>query len=491
MSLWEEIINTAIIGTDKKQINTSVMPTDLANALEQAKHLSTDKETQFLNSAAILYNYRRASFLPATQVGSVLNECENEQQAYCSLSAAGALQATIDDENRSLLFYWLTKCHEKNLIVTPEYIPYLFQKAERDEELRDLIILCCGQRGKWMAQFNTAWLFNEEKSTQTIFDHGRLEERKKALTEWRAINPLEARLALEKCWTQEQAATKAELLEALEINLQIEDEVFLKECWKEKSQKVKEVTLKLLKQLPTSFIVNEVWEFVVPLVSYKKSSSMLGLLNKENIELNLEFTIPDSFKSYGISHIDANKIYTEKEFTLSQLIGIVPLSNWENHFNLNADAILSLFEKKEETKKFISSFATAANTFKNVEWAKILYQRFHMLCFSVVKEFDEELQEQIVLADLQYVKDIYQIFGIRKKEWNLKFVMALIEKTSQEPYSYTKAFYKNIIHHLPTTVIEKLDNITVEDQSRNAYWETIKDEIKKMLTIKQQINQSF
>lgn len=491
MKVWEEIINTAIIGTDKKSLNKSLIPTDLLSELEKAEQLSTEKEIQFLNSAAIICNYKRAGFVSTSSEMSSIEECADEDKSYCSSHATGALQAVINEDNNALLIYWLNKCIDKNNIVTPEYIPLLFQKAERDITLKELVITCCGVRGKWIVQFNAVWLFQEEKSLQTIFDHGRLEERKVALKEWRTSSPVEAREALEKSWAQEQAATKAELLGVLEVNLAPNDEGFLKECWKEKSQKVKEVALKLLKQLPDSFIIKEIWEFVQPLVSYKKSASMLGLLNKETVTLNLSFEIPEHFKSYGISYIDANKIYSEKEFTLDQLIGIIPLNYWEEHFNMKADDILAIFNKKEETEKFISSLARAANTFKNTEWAKILYKKYNKLCMEAIHSFERELQEEIVLADLQNFKDIYSILSDKKSEWSIQFSTRLIAKTAQEPYTYTKAFYKNIIHHFPVSLIEKLDQVTVTDTQKMNYWENIKEEIKKMLAIKLQINQSF
>ena len=219
---------------------------------------------------------------------------------------------------------------------------------------------------------------------------------------------------------------------------------------------------------------------------------MLGLLSKETIELNLQFELPEHFKAYGISHLDANKIYSEKEFTLSQLLSFVPPAVWEKHFNMNAAQILELFGKKEETKKFTSSLGMAVNTFKNVEWGLLLYKQYRQLCMSIVKSFDRNLQEEITLASLhENAKRIYDVLPGREQEWSLKFTLALLEKAAQEPYTYTKHYYKQIIHHFPVAVMEKLDHIDVTDPLKKNYWNGISEELKRMLAIKQQIIQSF
>jgi len=489
---WEEIINTSIIGTEKKQVAKQLLPGELATLAGQIESGEGEKEDHFLKIASLVYNYRRAGTLTVKENISSISVCENESLSYCNSKATSSLNAVLGDENNSLLFYWLFHCNKSNLIVQPEFIPQLFEIAEKNKELRTLIAVCSGKRGQWLSGFNPAWNFSSGDTEENIFMHGKPDERKEAFIKWRRNTPAEARDALEKVWKEEQAAVKAELLLLLENNLSKHDEAFLTEALKEKSQKVKEAALKLLKQIPDSVILTDVWNFVKPLLSYKKTATLLGLLSKETIEISLNFEIPEHFKSYGISHIDANKIYSEKEFTLSQMIAMIPPQNWEGHFNMEPAQIIDLFEKKEESKKFISSFAQSANTFKNLNWAIPLYEKRHAVCLDVVKDFSAPLREKVILENInENVKNILHLLPGNEEEWSLKFTLALIEKTSQEPYTYTKNYYKTIIHHFPVSLIDRLDSVTVTDEFKKAYWSTISEEIKKMLSIKQQIIQSF
>lgn len=492
MKVWEEIINTAIIGTDKKTINAASLDIELQTILEQLETKDEDKERVFLNVCAMISNYRKAAFIPASIVVDDIQLCASESFEYCSASAVAALQAILDDDNKSLLNYFLKKCQSLNLIIPPYFLNQLFEKAEKEEQLRTSVVSCFGERGKWMAKFNNDWEFDKTAlNNQDIFDHGALEDRKKVLKAWRVISPSEARVAIEKVWSQEQAAVKLEFLKILEDQLEIEDEPFLKLCLKEKSQKVKDLALYLLKKLPASFIVEEVWNFVKPLVQIEKSSSFLGLINKESLEIKLNFDIPEHFKSYGISHIDADKEFTEKEFTMHQLIEIIPVWYWEEHFKLSPLEMLTLFNKSDQTKKYINALALSCNSYQSLAWALVLYKNFNSLCLSAVKDFDMKTKQEIVLSEKEYLQDIYLILNDEYAEWDLNFALNLIHKTAQEPYIFTKQYYRNLIHHFPVEIMEELNQINHEDINKQSYWVNLREEIKRMLTIKLQIIQSF
>ncbi|PBQ32678.1 hypothetical protein CNR22_13145 [Sphingobacteriaceae bacterium] len=491
IKIWEEILHTAIIGTEKKQVNTAVLPEEFISMVGQLK-LRGDKESQFLALTSLVRGYRKGSFQVSKASVPNLPPCPAEHKSYINSQTLASLQAVLGEENNSLLFWWLLFCTKNNLVVNPEYIPTLMKIAEINTELRDMILACCGKRGEWLATFNSKWNFSKQESISDQFDRGRPEERKKAFTLWRLIAADEAREALIKTWKEEQAATKADFLALLENNLNTADESFLKDVLKEKSQKVKDVALKLLKQLPTSFVVKEIWDFVSPLVTIKKESSMLGLVSKESIHINLSFEIPLQFRSYGISHIDANKLYSEKEFTMSQMMGMIPLFFWEHHFQMKAAQILDLFHKKTNTEKFISSFASAANTFKNVEWALILYTKYKKLCLDVVDQFERPLQEEVALEVWgNQTLDFYTLLPGKEKEWSEQFVLSLLLKTSQDPYRYGRNFYKNIVHHIPVSILSKLDALEQPDFTKKDYHDSIISDLKKMLSIKHLINQSF
>ncbi len=63
MEFWNDIINTAMIGTDKKSVSVSDLPVSLqeAAALIYANN-TIDKEEQFLQIASVSLNYRHRAY---------------------------------------------------------------------------------------------------------------------------------------------------------------------------------------------------------------------------------------------------------------------------------------------------------------------------------------------------------------------------------------------------------------------------------------------
>ena len=60
MEFWDAIINTAMIGTDKKIIGTNELPTEILEAATLVtENDKIDKEEKFLQLAALAFNFRQ------------------------------------------------------------------------------------------------------------------------------------------------------------------------------------------------------------------------------------------------------------------------------------------------------------------------------------------------------------------------------------------------------------------------------------------------
>lgn len=487
---WEEVIHTAIIGTDKKQVSAQALPEEIAAIAERIAQAESEHENQFLATAAVIYNYRRAGSLPAEPEAQPIEACAPETKPYASESAQGALRLVISDFNQSLLYFWLKLCSENGMLAYPEFVPDLFHIAANHVTLRELIIDCTGERGQWMRPFNSSWDFKPAQSYQQLFEYGTTQERILALTEWRKADPAEALEMVRQCWKSENANLRAEMVAALQTGLNSEDNAFLASILTDRSQKVKEAALNLLKQLPDSEIVKAAMDFVDPLISLKKSGSLLGLRSKETLEINLDFELPDTLKSYGISDLNATQNFSEKEYTLDELIALIPPDFWEKKFEMNAAQVLELFSKEKQTKKYISAFAISADAFRNAAWAEILFRDYDRVCYRAAEQFPLDLQETLMLQTLAQSRNLFTM-NDGGREWTLDFAMKVLEITSKEPYSFDKSYYRPIIHQFPVSVIEKIGKITVEEGYRQSHWKGISEEIIKLLTIKNQIIQSF
>ena len=123
MQSWDIIINTALMGTDKKQVGT----TDILPGLEAAaaiiqENQSKDKEEKFLQLASVVFNYRQCGALPGGKE-IIMPLASVEEKLYCNVSAIQVLKDIFSEDSIPLLKFWLQHCYNKQHVGVPEVGP--------------------------------------------------------------------------------------------------------------------------------------------------------------------------------------------------------------------------------------------------------------------------------------------------------------------------------------------------------------------------------
>src|SRR5688572_20509252 len=140
MQIWDQIINTAMLGTDKRTFGASTLPPELASAVVLIQNNTTDKEEQFLQTASLVFNYRQCGVLPLQKEGVTIAKADREEKQYCSPLAMQTLKDILDAESNSLLQFWLQLCKTKARIINPELIPLLLNVGTQQKKLQNLIV---------------------------------------------------------------------------------------------------------------------------------------------------------------------------------------------------------------------------------------------------------------------------------------------------------------------------------------------------------------
>ena len=83
MQTWDQIINTALLGTDKRTLAANELPAELAELAALIQNSTTDKEEQFLQIAALAFNYRQCGVLPLQKEGVTVSKAAMEEKSYC------------------------------------------------------------------------------------------------------------------------------------------------------------------------------------------------------------------------------------------------------------------------------------------------------------------------------------------------------------------------------------------------------------------------
>src|SRR5262249_60317666 len=107
MSLWTEIINTALIGCERKSLSLDGAADRLGGLLAQLDQ--NDREGALLGAAAVVSLYERAGSFPLKDAQPLLEACEPDDAPRCSERAAIHLAVMLRGERQWLLPEWLEK----------------------------------------------------------------------------------------------------------------------------------------------------------------------------------------------------------------------------------------------------------------------------------------------------------------------------------------------------------------------------------------------
>jgi hypothetical protein len=483
MQTWDQIINTALLGTDKRTLAASDLPPELAEVAALAQNNTTDKEEQFLQIAALVFNYRQCGVLPLQKEGVTVSLAAAEEKQYCSLLAIQTLKDILESESNSLLQFWLQLCNEKSRIVTPDLVPALLTIGMQQKKLQNLIVSCCGKRGDWLSRFNPEWNFSTAASNEELWLTGSPEQRKAVLEQLRKEDPATARNWIQQTWAQEDAGTKVEWLMLLAINIGEDDIEFLESLAKEKSKKVKEVALWLLKQIPESPVVQQ----------YQQVLQKTITLGKNGLQIRLPAGLDENlFKTTGLDKLSNNKDFTDEEYIIYQLVQAVPPSFWETRLNSEPDVIIRSMQKDATGKKLLPALVQAVVAFKDQRWATAFMQNSQVFYIDIIPLLPVKEQEFYSIRFMdQFSENIIEHAIKREDTWGIDLTRAIFIKTAKSIYQYNRSFYSRYIHCIPIGIVTELEKCAPGEDYLRSTWANTSEYIATLLNLKKQTIQSF
>lgn len=484
MEIWDQIINTAMLGTDKRTLGASTLPTDLADAAVLIQNNTTDKEEQFLQKASLVFNYRQCGVQPLQKEEVTIVKADAEEKQYCSLVGMQTLKDILDSESNSLLQFWLQLCKSKERIINPELVPLLLHIGTQQKKLQNLIVACCGKRGEWLTRFNPEWNFSTATTDEELWQTGSQEQRKMVLEHIRQVDPVMARNWVMQTWSQEDASTKIEFLLILGINIGSADIEFLESLSKEKSKKLKEIALWLLKQIPGSPIVQQYQRVLQQVVTINPKKSALAIQLPADVDENI-------FKT-GIDKLSNKKEYTDDEFIVLQLMQSVPPSFWETHLQSAPDAIIRSWQKDDTGKKLIPALVQAVVVYKDLRWATAFMQNSQVFYIDIIPLLPVTEQDFYSLKFIdQFADNIIEHAIKREDAWSVGLTTAIFKHTAKSVYQYNRSFYSRYIHCIPVDIVTELEHCTPAEDHLKSTWANTCEYITTLINLKKQTILSF
>lgn len=495
MQSWNQILHTALLGTDKETLDSAALDPELAAAGALTVAAGQDKEDRFLRMASLVLNYRQAGADTPVRENAVLPVCPPEEAAYCSKKANQVLADLFSESNISLIHLWLQLCANKGRLVSPEWLPKLLQLAVTEKGIIEYVARCGGQRGVWLARLNPVWELKGQTTPEEQWQTGSPDQRRQVLTQLRHTDPAQARDWLQQTWATEDANTKADLIRQLVINISESDLSFLESLQTEKSKKVKDEILVLQKKIPASAQVRLATELTLKsLVPPSKGSFISRLLPSAKGSLKAE-ALPAQdqalLKPLGVDLLSNRKELSDDEFILYQLLKFVPLERLESAWQMDTKQLMGLFYEEGPGQKLLPALVLSIVHYGDKERALIMAQHGKSFYLDLLPLLPADLQD--AYSTKYFSSDaasIIQYATRREQPWGSSLALAILKHAAANPYQYNKAFFMKHIRLVPVSVLSEAGKI--QGEGPYAYlWEPVRDAVIQQLEMKQRTLNAF
>ncbi|MFF8940983.1 DUF5691 domain-containing protein [Streptomyces sp. NPDC014864] len=268
---WEELVTTALLGTDRR--------TPPSTQGRESSATPREAPVALLDAAALATVRRRAGLLPAPAAERPQPPPVDPRPPLPAAAArrlamlladrpgtGGGRRGTAPDL-MELLPQWLAAANARGFAAPPQTLPALLDAARGRTDLRPAVLAFAGPRALWLARLNVDWRFalraapgggsslpgpEDTERIGLLWEEGLFAERVALLGAVRAHRPAVARELLAGSWAAERAEDRLMFLDSLRAGLGPDDEPFLEQALSDRSRNVRATAAELLSALPGS-----------------------------------------------------------------------------------------------------------------------------------------------------------------------------------------------------------------------------------------------
>jgi len=493
MQVWNEIVQSALVGTQKLPLQISSANNQLADAIRTIQqNNSFDYEEQCLQIGSIVHQYQQAGIQFSKYENVSIAVAEQELLPYCNTNSQQLLIDALAEKSDFFTTLWLQLCTEKQQIIAPQALPKILNKTAQDKKLQPLVLKCMGKRGEWLCKFNTEWQFANTISDEELWQTGSLAQRKQIIQRISLENIELAISWIQQTWPQENAATKTAFLEAIQEHVaDLSNSDWLHHLLSEKSVQVKNMVVTLLKKIPISTIIKQYQSIVQEAISVKKEKTLLGLSSKQVLHIQLSNPIPPEIFTMGIQSISNSKDISDETFIMFQLLQHTPPQALEAALQLDVDTIVQFFIQQKNIQPYLQALIHATVQFKNQQWAAAIMQQSKALYIELLPLLPIQQQEKYSIQFFK--KNEYTIIENAcnwQQEWSVEFTRLCIQFYAENP-SMHSIFLNKAIACISSSCIHSIHLYTPSDAYKANLWQSNQEALKRLLQLKQNIIQSF
>ncbi len=355
MTIWNDIIKTATVGTNR--IPWQKKPTE-AWLNDFTKE---EGEADLLRKASVLAIARKAGYIPQKMHYTAPKAAIDEVKAYLPYKAH---QLFNQIEHAKIYEEWVGLAFRSQKIMEPDLLPKFLEIVVRlglEEKQVEAII---GERGKWLAAQHEEWVKVLPVAAEK-WETGVFEERLRYFKALRKQEPAKAKALLEETISTESINHLTKLLRCFQWKLNQEDEAFLEPLLDHRRKEVRAVVTLLLVQLPNSILVQRMKDRLAALMSFAKTWT--GLSTKLTIEPPK--TCTKEMERDGVNPNFSPKKMGKKAGYLVQMLAMVPPVHWENVTGWEINKIIQAAKNSDWPKAVLIGWSYAIIASKDERWA--------------------------------------------------------------------------------------------------------------------------
>ncbi|MFB6957384.1 DUF5691 domain-containing protein [Streptomyces sp. NPDC056309] len=376
---WEELVTTALLGTDRRTPPGGAPGRTAPVAL--------------LDAAAVQTVRRRAGLRPAPAARRPEPAPEDPRPPLPAAAArrlavlladrpgaAGGRRGTAPDL-MELLPQWLAAANAHGYAPPPEALPALLDAARGRTDLRPAALAFGGPRALWLAGLNPDWRFalraapgtgatqsgsEDADRVRRLWEEGLFAERVALLASIRARTPAAARELLADSWATERAEDRLMFLDSLRTGLGPADEAFLEQALSDRSRNVRSTAAELLSALPGSALAARMAARARSCVAVDHTRATPTLVVEAPHECD------SAMERDGIApRAPAGR--GERSWWLGQLVEAAPLGTWSGRLGGRAPReIVALPVADGWQGELHAAWCRAAVRQRDAQWARAL-----------------------------------------------------------------------------------------------------------------------
>lgn len=371
---WEELVTSALLGTDRRPVPPG--------------------ECSLLGAAALHTVRRRAGLLPAAAAVPPSpapddprpEPPEPARRRLAQLLAdragppgSGGRRGAAPDLTE-LLPQWLAAALRHGYRAPAAQLDALLDAARARTDLRPQALAFAGARGLWLARLNPDWKFalrstssgavlpasTDTAAVQRLWEEGLFAERVALLTTVRLDAPAAGIELLATTWSTERAEDRLMFLDSLRTGLTDDDEPFLEGALADRSRNVRSTAAELLSALPASALAGRMAERAMTCVSLDLSGE------QARISVEAPHECDAAMQRDGVSAVPPTG-RGERSWWLGQLVEAAPLGVWTARLGGRSPGrIVALPVADGWEEELHAAWCRAAVRQRDTEWSRAL-----------------------------------------------------------------------------------------------------------------------